>query len=349
MNKILYILLISTLSGGYFTDNFLKYSTIYGSGSISSPLQSSSELKFTGTDIEENITEIPYNYNLSLGIRKIARFKYEQKLKNFYDGSEKVGNENVTIGAVPGWEYLLRFSKLRNFGNEFTEEEYWLRYVGKWFVIRGQYSSYGAEGLTYAQLDLKHRKELGGFDFTSGISFRGRPIIIKPDIDWAENFENFWDLAYFMNFTDDWYWINEYYGIYDWYWWDPNGNLIASSDAEFYDNIFQGIVEDYYTSLIVNRGWQYEASLALGIDYYYYGDKLWLHAFGTILPFHYGITEFADVDGRGIDHDIGIIFGWKLNSHFGIFTEGRHLSYFGVGKEKNDHYELKAGLNYVIF
>ena len=88
--KILYVLLLmTTLSAGYFTDNFLKYSTIYGSGSISSPLQTQQELKFTGSDIEENITETPYNYNMSLGIRKLARFKYEQKKTNFYDGSEK--------------------------------------------------------------------------------------------------------------------------------------------------------------------------------------------------------------------------------------------------------------------
>ena len=108
--KLPYILLISSLSAGYFTDNFLKYSTIYGSGSISSPLQTQQELKFTGSDIEENITETPYNYNMSLGIRKLARFKYEQKKTNFYDGSEKMGNESVTIGAVPGWEYLFKLS-----------------------------------------------------------------------------------------------------------------------------------------------------------------------------------------------------------------------------------------------
>ena len=115
----------------------------------SSPLQSSQQLSFTGTDIEQYTTEIPHDYNVTFGIRKIARFKYEQKLKNFYDGTEKSGNENVTIGAVPGWEYLFKYGEIRQFGNIFNEEEYWVRFVGNFFVIKFQYSEFGEEGLTF--------------------------------------------------------------------------------------------------------------------------------------------------------------------------------------------------------
>jgi len=130
----------SMMFGGYFSDNFLKFSTLYGSASISSPLKPQETIKFTGSEIEEETTDIGYDYNFSVGIRKIARFGYEQKLKNFYDGSEQVGNESVVLGAVPGWEYLFKYSKLRQFGNEFSEKEYWLRYVGSWFALKGQYS-----------------------------------------------------------------------------------------------------------------------------------------------------------------------------------------------------------------
>ena len=50
-----------------------------------------------------------------------------------------------------------------------------------------------------------------------------------------------------------------------------------------------------------------------------------------------------------MDHDIGIIFGYKLSKHIGVFTEGRHLSYFNTKDAKNEHFELKTGLNFTIF
>ena len=341
--------------GGYFSDNFLKFSTVYGSASVSSPYKPQETIKFTGSSIEDETEDVGYDYNLSVGIRKIARFGYEQKLKNFYDGSEKAGNESVILGAVPGWEYLFKYSKLRQFGNEFDEKEYWLRYVGSWFALKGQYSEFGEEGLTFAQFDFRSignylSSMQGAIHFTSGLTFRGRPVVINPEINWEEEFgDAWWELAYNMDYTDEWYWIDEENGIGDYYWYNSAGELITESDGFFYENLFEGIANDYHDSFIIDHGWQWEASVALGIDYYKYAEKWWLHSWTTILPFHYGVTEFADVNGRGIDHDVGIIFGWKLTKHFGIFTEGRHLSYFSTEKEKNSHYELKVGLNYVFF
>jgi len=208
----------------------------------------------------------------------------------------------------------------------------------------------GEEGLTFGQFDVRHRKELGNFDFTSGLAFRGRPVVINPEINWEEEFgDAWWELAYTQGYTDEWYWVDEENGIGDYYWYDENGDLISESDAFFYDELFGGIVQDYHDSFIIDHGWQWEASVAIGVDYYKYSDKWWLHSWATIIPLHYGITEFADVEDRGIDHDAGIIFGWKLTKHLGIFTEGRHLSYFSVGKEKNEYYDFKVGLNYVFF
>jgi len=346
---ILGFIITSMMFGGYFSDNFLKFSTVYGSASLSSPIKPKETIKFTGSEIEEETANIDYDYNFSVGIRKIARFGYEQKLKNFYDGSEKVGNESVVLGAVPGWEYLFKYSNIRQFGNEFNETEYWLRYVGSWFALKGQYLEFGEEGLTFGQIDIRNRKEIGNFDFTSGLAFRGRPVVINPEINWEEEFENWIELAYAMEYTDEFYWIDEENGIGDYYWYNPEGELITDTDGFFYENLFEGIANDYHDSFIIDHGWQWEASVAIGIDYYKYSDKWWLHSWATILPFHYGMTEFADVENRGIDHDIGIIFGWKLTKHFGVFTEGRHLSYFSAGEEKNDHYDFKAGLNYVFF
>ena len=45
-----------------------------------------------------------------------------------------------------------------------------------------------------------------------------------------------------------------------------------------------------------------------------------------------------------IDYDVALVTGFKLGKHFGIFGEGRYLSYWGI-----ESYEVKAGVNYVFF
>ena len=52
----------------------------------------------------------------------------------------------------------------------------------------------------------------------------------------------------------------------------------------------------------------------------------------------------ASYNKGDIDHDMGLVAGWKFNRSLGIFGEGRHLSYWGI-----DSYELKAGLNFTFF
>ena len=86
-------------------------------------------------------------------------------------------------------------------------------------------------GLTFGQFDIRYRKELGGFDFTTGLAFRGRPIIINPEINWEEEFGNaWWELAYSQGWTDQWYWISEEDGTGDYYWYNPDGELVTDSD-----------------------------------------------------------------------------------------------------------------------
>ena len=347
--KILYILMTISLASGGLFDSFIKYSTFYGSMQMSSPLANQQNLSFTGSDIQDEIVVIPYDYNYSFGIRKMARFKYQIKKGHFYDGSENELTDDATLGAVTGWEYLIKYSDVRKAGNEFKEQEYWLRYLGKSYTIKAQYLEFGEQELTFGQLDMKYRKEIGGFDLTAGITFRGRPIIIKPVIDWENQFDHWWLLAYEMSWVDEWYYLDEEETEGDYYWYNPEGELVCDTDAEFYDIYFNGIVQGYYTSLIQDHGWNFEASLAVGLDYYHYGNKFWFHTWLTVYPQHYALSEYIKDIDREMDHDIGIIMGWKLTRNLGVFMEGRHLSYFNTKDITNEHFELKTGINLTIF
>ena len=92
-------------------------------------------------------------------------------------------------------------------------------------------------------------------------------------------------------------------------------------------------------------GWQYESSIVLGVDFYLYEKKYWVHGWGSVMPYSKGLTPHSfKYESGDIDFDLGLLAGWKLNRNFGIFGEARYLSYWGI-----DSYELKAGLNYTIF
>ena len=54
----------------------------------------------------------------------------------WYDGSEQNANESATFELVKGWEYLIKWSEGRQWGNEYVNQEYWVRYIGEWAMIK---------------------------------------------------------------------------------------------------------------------------------------------------------------------------------------------------------------------
>ena len=101
---------------------FFKYSTFYGVGQISQPIQSSERFYYVNQDnaVIDVTPERKSNYSYGLGIRKVARFDYERKPGVFYDGTEQQQSFYTTVGAVSGWEYKFEYTWNRQFGNEFT-------------------------------------------------------------------------------------------------------------------------------------------------------------------------------------------------------------------------------------
>tara|TARA_R100000008_G_scaffold65910_1_gene42892 strand:+ start:350 stop:1399 length:1050 start_codon:yes stop_codon:yes gene_type:complete len=345
---ILGLLVVSITFGGYFSDNFLKYSTFYTSVSLESPFTPKQKFAVNTQEgtFEETTEEVQGSYNLSLGIRKLARFKYQSKKGNFYDGSENELSDVATLGAVSGWEYLLKWSKLRSFGEEFVDSESWIRYLGDWFVIKGSYANFGREDLEFGQLDIRLRKALGqSWNITLGGSLRGHPAYgLFPFDKWLnDNDGQWWELAYLYGYYDVSYEIDESWSDFNWY--DEEGDLVAETDGEFYEYYYGDLIHQYNEDEVDKIGWQYEASAVVGVDFYKYTKNLWLHSWVSVMPFSKGLTPHSFKYGKGdIDHDLGLVAGWKFNRSFGIFGEGRHLSYWGI-----DSYELKAGLNFTFF
>ena len=141
MKKILLIitiLFVIPLSGQEKKDNlfksvykdFLKYGTVYAAGDVSNSVEAAEQTYFLRTnpdgslysipDVVNNTEVFPFDYRYGFGIRKLARFDYERKPKNFYDGTEEQLVFGAPTSAVKGLEYLFHFEKERWRGQDFT-------------------------------------------------------------------------------------------------------------------------------------------------------------------------------------------------------------------------------------
>ena len=345
---------------------FFKFSTIYSSVNIASPFVAADQYT-VGSDRDEDIgvADEEYtlrdNFNFAIGIRKLARFDYEAKSKTFYDGSENSGNESVTIGAVSGWEYLYKYSEVREFGEEYKDSEAFLRYLGNWFVLKGDYRNNGLIDLEYTQLSARLKKQIGGFHFSAGGSYRNHPRYgVNPFFDWMkQNNESWWELAHNYGYQDRfWYndgnWNQEWdpweYSAYHWF--NEDEELVAESDREFLEHTFDGVIEDFNTSEIKALGLQGELSAVIGVDYYKYTPNWWLHSWVSVLPYHHGLSDFSfdytehpeDSIPIWLEWDAGAILGFKMTDNLGFFVEGTNLRYWNINS-----YEYKTGINYMIF
>ena len=419
MKKLLIILLLSTTSlFGQIEDvfsNFFKYSTVYMGYNLASPMHQEDRYRLSMVDeegnenwqngviqIQKDERDLKADYDLAFGIRKIARFPYEPKrgVKNagvggdWYKGmADASPNEASTIGRVTGWEYLVKYMKHRRWDMEHSSQEYSLRYLGDWYIMKFKYMDLGMEDLRYGHADLRLRKEFitdnGSFNVSFGLSGRSHPVygFAPTIIDSSWYTGNWWDfaedefgvddkgyqgdidgdgvadggIAIYDNQTGDYVgWVG-----HDWRWFDADGNLMAMTDREFYQYQFPTLLEKWFGQQVKALGNQREISVSLGLDWYQYTENFWIHAWGSLYPYHYGMDKYSfhnainwyehEEEGKEIeefefldagteiwyDYDIGAVIGFKLQDNLGFFVEGKYLDYW-----ERPAYDIKVGVNY---
>ncbi|SVD83445.1 uncharacterized protein METZ01_LOCUS436299, partial [marine metagenome] len=213
--------LFSQIEGVF--SNFFKYSTIYSGFNLSSPIYQDDRYRLSMLDedgnenwqsgeitIQRDERDLKPDYDIAFGIRKIARFPYEPKrgVKNagvggdWYKGKGQVNaNEAATVGRVKGFEYLIKYSENRRWDMEMKSQEYFIRYLGDWFIMKYKYQDMEMEDLRYGQADLRLRKEFitdnGSFNISVGLSGRSHPVygFAPTIIDSSWYTGSWWDFA----------------------------------------------------------------------------------------------------------------------------------------------------------
>ena len=372
--------------------DFLKYGTVYGSGEIKNSVEASTPSYFVRTnqdgsiysipDVVDNTPSFPFDYRYGFGIRKLARFGYERKPRNYYDGTEQQLAFTAPTSAVNGFEYQFHLEKERWQGREFNNHRLFLKHTGKYHIVKAESREVGRINLNYQSAEVRGRLPIGEkFSISAGAVFRTHeraygynPVEIWLNeteiIDGQEYPSNPWyTLGYDYGYQDIFYeetstdpYTGEEITKQDWYWIDSNGVEVAHSDLDFRETIFPSLMNRYNNEIWSQLDRFGEIAPIIGFDFYHYKNNFWLHAYGNyILPYHKyvmgdeeisylnrnnwgkgGLVQDAELE-QWDDYSFGASFGWKVGKNLGVFVEGEFSKMWD-----SKLYQSSFGLNYTF-
>ena len=137
-----------------------KFATFYGAVNGGNSISDVDVYSITN-GLEVQTIETPYDYALTFGVRKIARFGYENRANVFYDGTEKSYSDAATIGKISGFEFLFEGELARQQGREFINQQHFLRYVADKWIIKTEYVQDGFADIEFFEFSQRYRQKIG--------------------------------------------------------------------------------------------------------------------------------------------------------------------------------------------
>ena len=369
--------------------DFLKYGTIYGGGDINNSIEAAEPTYFLRTnpdgsiysipDVVDNTPVYPFDYRYGFGIRKLARFNYERKPKNYYDGTENQLTFGAPSSAIPGLEYQFHFEKERWRGENFTNYRFFIKHTGKYHIAKVQAREVGKINLNYNSAELRGRLPIGKkFSISAGAILRGHEraygynpveIWLNETNDSGQAINQWYQLGYEYGYQDIFYTqtstdpnTGEPVTTNDWCWIDADGNEVAHSDLDFRETVLPGLMNRFN-----GEAWDLldpwmEVAPIVGVDFYHYENRFWVHAYANyILPLHTyiaGEEEFSYLNRNNwglcglredsepeqwSDYSFGTSLGFKVNKNLGVFVEGEYSKMWD-----SKLYQTMFGLNYTF-
>jgi len=241
---ILFFVVTHTTSQNLFEKiykDLFKYSTVYIAGDIDNPKENPKDY-FVRTNPNGNLYSAPvvvdgtdyydFDYRYGFGIRKL-------------DGTENNIGLSATNSAVNGLEYTFHFEKERSRDEVFINHRYFLKHSGKYHVVKLESRKQGRVDFNYKSAELRAKLPIGKkFSISGGAIYRThiRPYGYNPVEIWLNetNSENqivnpWYTLGFQYGYDDIYYTQEDQFGneVSDWYWIDPEGEIVAHTDLEF--------------------------------------------------------------------------------------------------------------------
>jgi len=342
LSLLLTLLFSCTLVQAQELKKAFKFSTFYAAVNGGNSVSDQTIYSVTDGLTQETIAT-PFDYSLSMGVRKIARFGYENRAQTFYDGTEESWSDGANIGKVRGLEFLFEVDFTRQQGNEYLDQHHFIRFVEDKYILKGEYLEDGFADIKYFETSERYRYKVNDkLSFNAGLAQRlSEPYGYNPLAEWLLSNGNihYTYLALQEGYNVD-VAASEYFS--------PDGELVATSNEVWEEVVIPTMLADYTERKRNELDQIIQHSLVLGFDYYYYTKTFWAHTWANLMPYHYdGGGEFSYHkynDGQWLDYSGGLIFGYKYNKHLGAFVEGKYNKYWN-----REWYDFKFGVNYVIF
>jgi hypothetical protein len=361
--------------------DIFKYSTVYVAGNVDNPKENPKDY-FVRTNPDGNLYAPPvvvdgtdyydFDYRYGVGIRKLARFDYEIKGKHYYDGTENNIGLSAPNSPVSGLEYTFHYEKERSRDEEYKNHRYFIKHSGDYHVVKLESRKQGKVDFNYKSAEVRAKLPIGKkLSISAGAIYRThvRPYGYNPVEIWLnETNEDGWPMNpwYSLGFEygyDDIYYTQEDQNgneISDWYWINPEGEIVAHTDLEFRDTVFADLMNRFNNEIWSELDVFGVVSPIVGFDVYHYKSNFWLHAYGSyLLPYHKyvqgdesfsylnrnnwglgGLIQDSELE-QWEDWQAGISLGWKLSKSVGFFIEGEYTRFWD-----SEIYQSSVGVNF---
>jgi len=243
-------------------------------------------------------------------------------------------------------------------------------------MVKVESRAQGKVDFNYKSAEVRAKLPIGKkFSLSAGVMYRTheRPYGYNPIEIWLNeadengNAVNPWYTLGFYYGYDDHYTTTQYQGqtLYDWYWTDPDGNIVAHTDLEFRETVFTDLMNRYNEEMWSEIDDFGVVSPVVGFDWYHYKNNFWTHIYGSyLLPYHkyvkgdkqfsylnrnnWGLDSGPTIGGdedydQWEDYQAGIVFGWKLSRSIGVFFEGEYTKFWD-----SEIYNSSVGLNITL-
>ena len=371
-------------------NDFLKYGSIYGAGDVKNSIEAKDNSYFVRTNPEnlydipeviDNTPEYPFDYRYGFGIRKLARFNYERKPRNYYDGTENQLAFTAPSSAITGLEYQFHFEKERWRGEMFENNRFFVKHTGKYHIAKLESRQVGKINVEYQSGELRFRLPIGKkLSLSAGAVYRthDRAYGYNPIQIWLNEKDDegnavnpWWTLGYQYGFIDIPYQSIVYNQdgttseLFAWLWQNAQGDVVAWTDEQFRDQIFGRLMNRFNKEAWSELESWAEVAPIIGLDFYHYKSNFWLHAYANwILPYHHyvqGDVGYSYLHRNGWNHEghhdghsqsngdqwsdysAGLNTGIKISKHIGLYIEGEYAKLWD-----SEIFNTSVGINYTF-
>lgn len=351
MKKILLIfLLVPCLSFGQTLKETIKktfkFATFYAAVNGGNSLSDVNTFSVNTGQLISGVNKTPFDYSINLGVRKIARFQYENRASVFYNGTENTYSDAANVGKIKGFEFLFEGDLRRVQGKNYVDQHHFLRYVADDWIAKVEYLQDGFADIKFFEASQRYKYNVSNkFSVNVGAAQRlAEPYGYDPLAEWLLNNGNihYTYLAIQEGYTVDFSDLNMI--TYS----NPSGNIVATNTEVWEALIIPDVLANYDERKRNEQGYKMEYSMVLGFDYYHYSKEFWIHTWGNVMPYHVNTNnEYSYHNyqgGQWVDYSGGLIFGHKFNKHLGVFAEGKYNKYWN-----RKWHNFSVGVNYVIF